>query len=448
MDGGGHEERILPEPGGRDEEKGSRRAVLAALLALLVLLLGAAGEALADSTLTLPRGVGRLRVRPIYSFISERWNERGDAELLTGDLNNRNLNSDVFSDLSTLERLYDYRARSLSLGTSQVESQLHIFVLALAGEYGITDRLTLGLVVPIVHARHLLRRLDLDRVRVCNDQQCGVGTNPGDTNITKSDARYLPLDHDKDPDTKLLAPLTKDDVLDILDDDFGYQRLQDWSDTGVGDIELGLKYRILTWRYWATSVQGGLRIPTGKLANPNNLLAVDFGDGQTDIGLYWQNDFTPTRAMRLNLTLRYTAQLPDFRFKRVPPRADVPVSKKTDVENVWRDPGDVFEVDCSVAYTFRGVLTPYAGYLFTLKGQDDVRGNRGLSYRSLMDETALRNHQLEAGLLFSTLPWVVSGRTRVPLMITLSYSRSLAGINNAAISNTLALDMAGYFKVL
>jgi len=36
----------------------------------------------------------------------------------------------------------------------------------------------------------------------------------------------------------------------------------------------------------------------------------------------------------------------------------------------------------------------------------------------------------------------------VPLMITLSYSRSLAGINNAAISNTLALDMAGYFKVL
>jgi hypothetical protein len=411
------------------------------------LLLALAGEARADDALTLPRGVGRVRVKPIYSFFNHRWDQNGRSELVTGDLDNRDLNSDVFQDLSILERIYGSQASSLSLGTSRVQSRVDLFVLAMAAEYGITDWLTVGLIVPVVHARHSLRTLALDPVRSCSGERCGLGKNLGDTNISVEDSKYLPLDHDKDSSTKLLQPLTRDDVQDILANDLGYQRLGDWSGSGVGDIELGVKMRLLRLRFWTTAIQTGVRLPTGATDDPNNLLDIGFGDGQTDIGLYWQNDFEPLRNLRLNLTLRYTAQLPDYERKRVPTSANVPLAKPEASEDVWRDLGDIFEVDILAAYRVLPVLTPFVRYAVMLKMEDQVRGNLGLSYRALMDETAQQNHQLEVGVTFSTIPWVEKGRFRLPLDASLTYSRSLAGINNAAIANVLALELAGYFKV-
>lgn len=417
-------------------------------LVLLVVLLGLSGAARADDAATLPRGVGRVRVKPLYSYFTERWDQDGNAERVTHDLDGRELNSEVFPDLAILERLYGYRARSLSLGTSRVRSHVQLVAVGMAAEYGVTDWLTVGVIVPVIHARHTLDVLELDPVRECNETRCGLGRNPGDTSITTEDSEYLPLDHDKDPSTKMLAPLVREDVQGILADDLGYQRLGDWSGTGVGDIEVGFKARLFKWRLWTTAVQAGVRLPTGRVDDPDNLLDLGFGDGQTDVGIYWQNDLVPLARLRFNVTLRYTVQLPDHETKRVPPSASVPLAKPEATENVWRDLGDVFELDLLAAYRVLPVLTPFARYLFVLKGEDQVKGNMGLSYQALMDETALRNHRLEVGLTFSTIPWVAAKRFWLPLDATLSYERSVAGINNAPISNVVSLEIAGYFKVL
>lgn len=437
------------EGGHRSRRPAAGRPALRPALLCAALAAAAASPAAADDTLTLPRGVARVRVRPIVSFFSERWDQDARAEAVVHDLDGRQLDSEVFPDLAKLERLYTYRARSLSLGVSRVQSKVQVLVVAVAAEYGITDRLTVGAVVPVINARHNLRTLELEPVRTCDDQRCGMGLNPGDTSVTKEDSKYLPLDHDKDPSTRMLQPLSKDDVQQILVDDLGYERLGSWSGTAVGDVELGFKYRLHTARHWATSVQAGLRLPTGEQASPDNLLAFDLGDGQTDLGFYWQTDFTPIDPLRLNVTLRYTVQLPDFRQRRVPARADLPLTKPENSEEVWRDLGDVFGVDVTASYAlWGGIVQPFAGYAFVAKASDDVRGNKGLTYQALMDETALQNHQLEAGIALSTVPWVLRKRFSVPLVLTASYARSVAGKDNAPISNTVSLELAGMFKVL
>ncbi|MCC6751313.1 MAG: hypothetical protein IT371_26910 [Deltaproteobacteria bacterium] len=417
-------------------------------LYLLPLLLAALPQPVrADDAATLPKGVGRVRIKPIYSFFSRRWNQDGASERLTHDFDRRDLNAEVFPDLNKLERLYDYKAGSLTLGTSNVQSNVQVVVLPIAAEFGILDRLTVGVIVPIVHLRHTLTSLSVDPEPRCTPDRCGMGKNPGDTKVSRDDSKYLPLDHDKDASTKLLAPLNTEDVQHLLGDELSYQRMESWSGTGLGDIELGFKVRVFSWRFYTTALQAGVRLPTGRTDDPNNLLDLGFGDGQTDLGFYWQNDFTPWRGLRLNVTMKYTAQLPDRELKRVPTAVNVPLAKKENMEEVWRDLGDIFELDLLAAYAVLPVLKPFVRYNFVAKGEDDVRGDKGLAYQSLMDETAVRNHRIEAGVTFTTIPWVAAKKFSIPLDATLSYERSLAGKNNAAISNVLALEIAGYFKV-
>jgi hypothetical protein len=402
----------------------------------------------ADDTRTLPAGVARLRVRPLFSFASQRWSQDGAAEGLTQDLDGRDLNSDVFADLAILERVYGLRAGALSIGTSHVQSRAEIWGLAIAAEVGLSDRLTVGVMLPLLHGRHVLTRLSLDPEASCGAARCGLARNPGDTSITKEDSKYLPLDHDKDPSTRLASPLAEEDVQDILVQDLGYQRLEDWSETGIGDLELGAKWRLYELGAWSTALQVGVRLPTGRGDDPDQLLDLPFGDGQADLGVAWQNDLALWDAATFNATLRYVAQLPDRELRRVPVRVDVPLAKPEDREEISRDLGDSFEAEAELRYAFNPALGASARYVFSARAATDIEGDRGLAYRSLIDETAAVDHSIGAAFHFSTVPWYLEGEAALPIDVSAGVSRSIAGRNNTLIHTTAYLEVAGYFEVL
>lgn len=415
---------------------------------LPLFLLAVAAPAWADDTQTLPQGIARVRIRPVVSIAQSRWNQDGKSERITNDFHNRNLNSEVFPELAILERIYGYKSGSLTLGRSQVLGTLQVGAMAVAAEYGITDRLSIGVVLPIVHARHAMSQVDLVPETSCGADRCGMSRNLGDTSISVDDTEYLPLDHDKSPDTRLAAPLTREDVQNILQDDLEYQRLESWSGSGLGDLELGIKYRALAVGPYATSVQGGFRLPTGRIDDPDNLLDIPFGDGQTDLGLQWQNDFRPFKDWLFNATLRYTVQLPHYERKRIPPAVNVPLAGADDVESVYRNLGDIFEAEASILHQFAETWRGFVVYRGILKAEDIARGSLGLPYSALTDETALRDHRITVGGTFSTVPLVLRNAYWLPLDITLMYERSIAGKNNALIANTVSFEVAGYLEVL
>jgi hypothetical protein len=408
----------------------------------------ASATAFADDARTLPQGILRMRLRPIASFASERWDQDGRAEALTHDLDRRELDSSVFPDLATLERVYGYQGGSLSIGTSHVEGAMQVYALGVAAELGITDRLSAGVVLPIVHGRMALGRVELEPETECTAIRCGIARNLGDTLITKDDSGYLPLDHDKDPSTRLATSVGTEDVQSILTDDLGYRRLESRSVTGIGDLELGLKYRLLDWGPYTTAVQGGVRFPTGRTDDPDDLVDVPFGDGQLDLGVAWQNDLVILDGLAIDATVRYTVQLPDRQRTRVPPRADVPIAKLDEIEDVYRDLGDVLEVDATLSYVIARVFTPFVRYLLTWKQKDRIDGERGLAYASLEVESGATSHILEAGLVFSTVPWVVAKELDLPFDASISFARSIAGRDNAPITNTVSLELAAYLEVI
>lgn len=414
-----------------------KRSRLAVALAVLGVLLFAVPAA-ADSTETLPGGVFRLHVRPMVAAFNERWSGEGEREQLTNDLDDVELDNQVFTDLAQLERVYGMPDGSLSVGRSHIRSDAMIQAVVFAAEYGVTDRLTVGLIVPYVRAVNSLGPLSMD--------PGDIGHNPGDGKIKKDDSPYLPLDHDKVPSTKPLDPLGVEDVKRILVEDYGYEPLDDFKTHGLGDIELGAKYRIVELGPWHTSLQAGVRAPTGEINDPDNILAIGLGAGCWAAGFGWQNDFVPRDDVRLNLTLRYNLQLPDKQVRRVQMAADLPITSEENKEEVWRNLGDSFEVEAAAIWRPLPWLTPYLRYKYFDKQRDEVRGNRGLSYESLMDLTDAKNHLLEAGITFSTLSWLQAGKTQVPFEATLAYEQSIAGRNRAIVTHTVALDMATYFK--
>lgn len=408
-----------------------------ALLATVTLV--TAGHAHAETADVLPRGAFAATIAPTFAVFNERWSGGGQREQLTHDLDGVRMDNTVFPDLAELERVYNMADGTLTVGTSHLRSLVTIEGIGLGLQYGITNWLSVGVFLPIINVQNSITTMSLD--------PGNIGKNPGDAKIKVSDAKYLPVNHDKDPRTKPLAPLTKEDVGDILHDDFGYQRLDDFHISDIGDFELGLKARFLNRRFVAAAASFGFRAPTGTIAPLDNILAVGTGNGcwATSLGAYL--DIIPFPQLKWNVSARYTFQLPDEQLRRVPRRYDRPITDTALEEKVWRDLGDYLEVSTTIYYRVIPTLTLFVGYLYYDKQRDDVRGNRGLSYDSLMILTDGKNHLLSGGLTFSTLPLFERKRAALPLDATLSYERSIYGKNRAVVSNVISLLLTAYFKL-
>lgn len=404
-----------------------------------------ARPARADDALLLPQGVFRVRARPFVAWFDRRWDPDGRAESIAADLDGVQLDSGVFPDLAALERLYGMEAGTLSAGLSSMSSRVRIEALVVALEGGITSWLTVGAILPLLRAQSTVERLTLAPGNL------GKNTCELDCPVKRSDSSYVPIDHDADPATRPLEPLTLDQVQELLHDEYGYRRIGDWRGEGLGDLELGLKaalpWTALLTRAWTSSLQAGFRLPTGRVDDPDDLTDVGFGDGQTDVAVYWQNDLAAADWLRLNATLRYTWQLPDFERLRVPPSANLPIASPDDTENVWRDLGDVLEAELGLFGRLYRAFYPFTRVLYVSKGRDDIRGSRGLTYDALEEESARTDLRLEGGLTFSTIPYVESSDFPLPFDLTLAYDRSLGGSGNTPIASTLRLEAAVYFQL-
>src|SRR5262249_29155846 len=157
---------------------------------------------------------------------------------------------------------------------------------------------------------------------------------------------------------------------------FGFKRFESWSSTGVGDIELLAKYQLLNQASWRFAVAGGVRLPTGRVDDPDNLTDLPFGDGQTDIITRFYLDYLGIPQLLLNLTLRYDIQLPDKQEKRIPDNVNRPITANK--ENVRRNLGDILEVELLGNYAFTKLLSAGVKYRFSAKvSQDSISGDRG-----------------------------------------------------------------------
>jgi len=391
----------------------------------------------ADDAAVLPKGVARVRVDSLfYSPIDERFNPEGDVENVAVDYNKK-LNSRVFRDLRIVESFFDMRPGSASIGKSIVSFKYDFTIVNFQCDYGISDRLTVGVFIPYWWVKNTVNaRLDASHAT--------VGKNP---NIT---VMLVPLWL---PET---VRLTTEDVqnllgrgLDINGDGkidirgFRYKRVETWSDSGLSDIEAGFRYQYLKTADWRLAFTGGARFPTGEVDDPDNLVDYSLGKGAYALLFRVNNDYTGIENLLLNATIRYDVLIPDKEVQRVPDDVNLPITLNK--EKVKRNLGDVFELELSGKYTFAKGFDLSLLYKYGAKQKDNISGSKGFAYESLELETNWTEHVYMVGLDYSTIPRYMEKRFPVPLTASLWYRNRFAGSINILKSQYIALGLQVFF---
>ena len=126
---------------------------MAWMILLLVLCLLCSGHVvLADDALVLSQGRWHLSAEARFSLpITRRFTPEGGTEDLATDFN-RELNSTVFPDLRLVEAAFRLPEGSVTFGRSVVAFEQHIQIYTMRAAYGLTDRLSVGVRVPLLDA--------------------------------------------------------------------------------------------------------------------------------------------------------------------------------------------------------------------------------------------------------------------------------------------------------
>lgn len=363
--------------------------------------------AMAENANTLPYGKFRARMKPVYTFeFGSKFDETGNAVSLVKDL-------EVTLDADRAAKINPQLAFAMAafgidnLGAFDPSLKISSLILGTALEYGLTDRLTLGLIAPIVSANSTYQ----------------LQFHPSE--VAKANPLFAQIDFAKAAEELAIAN--------------GYQKPGNWEAFGLGDVEVGLKYSLLKNEQISLALKSGVRLPTGRVDNPDHLTDLAFGDGQTDLGTTLLVDYTGLQNMLINGLLKYTAQLPDKQLLRLPKPEELFAAQK---EELKRNLGDIIDASVYAQYTFLTLFNVNASYAYSFKQKDTYQS--ALHVDRLVQNSDLRRHTADVGLGFSTIPWVRQETFGLPMELGMNFQLPVAG-KNIAKATTVNLEYMLYF---
>ena len=385
-----------------------------------VIAASAPTHAHADSAAVLPRGTSRV-FGDFYHYLptTERYNADGDREDLAHPFTNAALDSNVLTNLKPLD---PFVGGTASIGDVAVSYEYDIDVLDAGYSYGVTDKLSVGFHIPYYWIKN-----NVDTF--FSSTNANVGLNPA------TGTCCIPISAGG-------QPMDTDDVQNLVSSEFGFSPIETWTGEGIGDIELGAKYRFFLEESSAFAMTGGLRIPTGRADDPDDLTDVAWSYGNYALLLRLHYDYKlsnlwskkPTQLHQIipapgdvifNTTFRYDYMLPDKKIKRVGDDPDQVFSNNR--EEVSRKLGDIFNLEVSGKYQITDAIAFTALYTYGFKLKDNISGNMGFNYESLEANTDSSQQVVTLRASYSTLAAYRDKKFSVPMVFTIAYRNRFAG---------------------
>jgi hypothetical protein len=389
-----------------------------------------------DDAIVLPKGRTSVSVENLFYLpTDQRWNPSGNPESIAGNFDGRRLDSSVFTLLQPLD---PFVGGSASIGDSRLHFEYHYNITNFTLAHGVTDRLSVGVEIPYYRVHNDVKA----EVNSGPGSSANVGlrTGPGPGPLCGSGAPVLPL---ACPNTRRF---TTEDVQRILTtglpgiSGFGYKRIRDFSDDGIGDILLGAKYQYWRSRDVRLAAGGGVRFPTGRQDDADDLVDMSWSAGAWGLFTRFQHDWiisnlwkeqpTPAAAgvhapgdVVLNGTFRYEWVLPDEVTLRV---ADANTLTTTR-ERLDRDLGDRFDFEVSGLYQLTPGFSLSLAYRYGFKLEDEFRSRRGLPVHLLEEDTDSTEQVYFVKLAYSTLPLYRAARFPLPLDVAVTWRDRFAG---------------------
>lgn len=404
-----------------------RPLISAGLLALLAQ--GFPKVSLGDSAQVLPQGRSGVFVYYYDYFpIDQRYDADGNREDVAADFNT-SLDSSVFADLQAVEIGFGMPAGSASFGDTNVQMEYDIKIFELEYYFGLTDKFTAGVKIPYWWVKN--------RVNASVDSGLGSSATVGFNPLfgTGGDPFGSPII----PTALGGQPATDEDIQNLLGPGveingviavpgFGYDRFETWSGEGLSDVEFSGRYQYTNTEKWRHAFTAGVRVPTGRVDDPDNLADMPFGLGAYQILLRSNHDVSVSENLTLNFSLKYDIVFSDTQEKRLSTDINNPItSNKVKVDI---DYGDVFELDTTATYRFTPQWSTFVRYRFTTKQSDKVSGPSGINVDILEQETDLEGHQYQVGAAYSSISRYLEGAAKVPYRAALSYRDRFKGKNS------------------
>jgi len=389
----------------------------------------------ADDAAVLPKGVSRMFLQTDFAIPWDKRFNSGGAPELYGQPFTGPLNSTLIPGLPP----------GASFGQSAVDVERSGYQLIFQPAYGVTDRLSIGLIIP-VYAFY-------------NNVNPHVNSGPG-SGATVGFNPAVPGG---------IAPLfvpgttraTVQDINNLLGSRFGLKPVQSWEETGIGDIEAGGRYQYYRSEIVRASFTGGARFPTGKTDDQDNLADSAFGKGTYGLLAQFQTDFmhqTDGLGKRLgfpdpgewfiNTTARYVYNLPMTQNLRVCPGGTPFCNTKDDVHSKI---GDEFQLEISgrLGMFIKGLnFTPL--YMYGHKFKDHYSGDKGLDYGALnqqLDNTRgeATQHILLLQLTYTTIPLFLEKQLPAPLVFSVQWRDRFAGSGGLPKNQLLGFTVQAFF---
>lgn len=395
----------------------------------------------AEDARVLP--AGRSRFSFVYAQtdgITQHFNDHGDRESLTAPynmaINAENIKKAfpdaavLINNLNNLNQGYNPNKAgtyggitskdqgipigdALSAGFLTTDATVRESQYNISYQYGITDRLTVGFIVPIVKA------------------QVNFNGDITGTNTAAAMAPALPSTIAQSGGYQTLAHLNVSLARQLLSQ-MGYQVPSSNEQSGIGDVMLGGRYNYYKSRYEEviSSVQLGVALPTGALKDPTNPTTVDMGHGAVTTGLAHLFNYSPTRYVMLSNGIHYSHALPYHRNAIVGDNPNQFLAPASNNQIVGVQPGDSYSTNAGISLKPTAAFTLSAAYDWSWHRTDRYWGPiAGRDYGSMSSDTHQYQETVQLGASLSTIPSFLKKDFPLPTDVALNVYIPCAGVN-------------------
>lgn len=319
----------------------------------------------------------------------------------------------------------------LGVGATAHETQYNV-----SYQYGMTDRLSVGFLVPIIKAQ-----ISLDASLTGNNTAQDIQS------AFNRQGMGSPLDSTIATSLAELANLNVPTIQSLLKDQ-GYNVPMTTNQSGIGDVVLGGRYNYYKSRYEdvISSAQAGVSLPTGALRDPTEPTQIDLGSGAFDLGVAHIVNYSPLRFLTLSNGIHYDHRLPAHRNLIVPDSAGGELIPPTsNEENVSMQLGDKYWTNLGTSFKLTDSLTLSAQYEWFWKRPDTYQGSRtDRNYSALSANTRQYLETLQLGASLSTIPAFLKKDFPLPTDVAFNVYIPRSGVN-AVIAPYGTAELALYF---
>lgn len=355
-----------------------------------------------------PKGKFVLRVEGKTRTTDYSYNNSGDRVRLGDELDGVNLNQTIFPSLAAF-------GDGASLGTTTSSMDFDSQRGEISFGYGVTEDLTLGLIVPFGTVRSSVN------FSVANGN---LGKNPmynPAEAISMNNLPYLPVGNG-------ITPLTTADIQEMLvSEPYGYKPIASTRTTGLADPTVGLLYQAYKTKDSSLILATGIDIGIAQEDDPDNLVDVPINNGNSAFRIraeYYQNFDNNWDAF---FKAEYGLELEDRVTKRVPQEGEV-LALKSSTERLKRDLGDYRSYELSLGKSIQNWRV--AGRLYRLeKDADNYTSSKGTDVSALEANTDGYANQWETEVSWSGVDAWAKGNLAMPLIVSFAYKDTFSGKN-------------------